>query len=169
MQLHNYLQTIHSAPLQTFYRSNLFLKVNGRLQFWEYLTHHVGKEPQKEVSCFLMRKLSNSFDFYYLEPGSNPSITDIVDGMNIFFQEWHNHNKNCITVEGFQKAQTNEIYLPNEGSGHASFSMDLGHFLGSNNGNEVGMMFGEKRPHKRECADDIVRMQSLMIHTDLTE
>ena len=36
-------------------------------------------------------------------------------------------------------------------------------------GNELGMTFRGRRPHKPELAYDIVHMNSLMIYTDLIE
>ena len=48
---------------------------------------------------FFDKKLPKSSDFYYLEPRTYPSITDIVQAMNTLNQERHNHNENCITVK----------------------------------------------------------------------
>ena len=118
--------------------------------------------------CF-DKKLSKSSDFYYLEPGLYPSITDIVEAMNILVQEKHSHSENCIRVKLFRGTQKVEIYLANEGSGFAFFSTDLGHILGSNVGIEFGVILRGKGPHKQEFAYDIVRIHSLMIYTDLIE
>ena len=118
---------------------------------------------------FFDTKLSQSSEFYYLEPGLYPSITDIVEAMNILIQERHNHSENCIKVELSGKTQKVEIYLANEGSGLAFFNTDLGHSFGSNVGNEFGVMLRGKGPHKPEFAYDIVRIHSLMIYTDLIE
>ena len=62
-----------------------------------------------------------------------------------------------------------EIHHANEGSGLASFSTDLGPILGSNVGNDFGVMLIGKGPHKPEFAKDIVRIHSLMLYTDLIE
>ena len=118
---------------------------------------------------FFDQKFSTSSEFYYLEPGLYPSITDIVEAMNTLIQERHNHSENCVTVEVSRRTQKVEIYLANEGSGLAFFSTDLGHIFGSNVGNEFGVMLRRKRPHKPEFAYDIVRIHSLMIYTDLIE
>ena len=48
---------------------------------------------------FFDRKFSKSSEFYYMEPGVFPSITDIVEAMNILNQERRNHSKNCIKVK----------------------------------------------------------------------
>ena len=47
--------------------------------------------------------------------------------------------------------------------------MDLGHILGSNVGNEFGVMLRGKGPHKPDFAYDVGRIHSLMIYTDLIE
>ena len=115
------------------------------------------------------KKLSNSSKFFYPEPGLYPSITDIVEAMNILIQERHNHSENCIKVKVSRRTQKVEIYLASEGSGLEFFSTDLGHIFGSNVGKEFGVMLRGKGPHKPEFAYDTVRIHSLMIYTDLIE
>ena len=124
---------------------------------------------RRENLCFFDKKLSKSFEFYYLESGLYPFITDTVEAMNILIQERHNHSENCIKVKVSRRTQNFEIYLANEGSGLAFLSTDLGHIFGSNVGNEFGVMLRGKGPHKPEFAYDIVRIHSLMIYTDLIE
>ena len=118
---------------------------------------------------FSDKKLSKSSEFYYLEPGLYPSITDIVEAMNTLIQETHNHSENCVTVKVSRRTQKVEIYLANEGSGPAFFSTDLEHIFGSNVGIEFGVMLRGKGTHKPKFAYDIVRIHSLMIYTDLIE
>ena len=118
---------------------------------------------------FFEKKLSKSSDFYYLESGLYPSITDIVEAMNILIQERHNHSENCIKLKLSRRTQKIEIYLANETSGLVLFSSDLEHIFGSDVGNEFGVMLRGKGPHKQEFAYDIVRIHSLMINTDLIE
>ena len=89
--------------------------------------------------------------------------------MNILIQERHNHSENCIKVKVSRRTQKVDIYLANEESGLAFFSTDPGHIFGSNVGNEIGVMFRGKGPHKPEIAYDFVRIHSLMIYTDLIE
>ena len=86
---------------------------------------------------FFDKKLSKSSDFYYLEPGLHPSITDNVEAMNNLIQERHNLSENCIKVKVSRRTQKVEIYLAKEGSGFAFFSTDLSHIFGSNVGAEV--------------------------------
>ena len=78
---------------------------------------------------FFDKKLSKSSEFFYLEPGLYPSITDIVESMNILFQERHNHSENCIKGKVSRRTQKVDIHLANEGSGLAFFSTDLGHIF----------------------------------------
>ena len=89
---------------------------------------------------FFDKKLSKSSEFYYLEPGLYPSITDIVEAMNILIQERYNHSENCIKVKVTRRTQKVEIYLANEGSDLSFLSTDLGHIFGSNFVNEFGEM-----------------------------
>ena len=98
------------------------------------------------------KKLSKSSEFFQLEPGLYPSITDIIEAMNIFIQERHNHSESCIKIKVSRRTQKVEIYLANEGSGLAFFSTDLGHIFGSNVGTEFGVMLRGKGPHKPEFA-----------------
>ena len=118
---------------------------------------------------FFDKKRTKSSEFYYLEPGLYPSITDFVEAINTLVQERHNHSENCITVKRSRKKQKVEIYLANEGSGLAIFSTDIGHISGSNVGNECGVMLRGKGPHKPELAFDNVLIHSLMIYTNLIE
>ena len=118
---------------------------------------------------FFDKKFSKSSEFYYLELGLYPSITDIVEAMNTLIKERHNHSENCITVKKSRRAQKVEIYLAIERSGLAFFSTDLGHIFRSNVGNEFGVMLRGKGPHKPKFAYDIVRIHSLMIYIELIE
>ena len=66
---------------------------------------------------FFWQKIFNVITIFYLERGLYPSITDIVEAMNILIQERHNHSENCIKVKVSRKTQKIEIYLATEGSG----------------------------------------------------
>ena len=118
---------------------------------------------------FFDNKLSKSSEFYYLKPGLYPSITDIVEAMNILIQGRHNHSDNSITVKVSRRTRKVELYFANEGSVLAFFSTDLGHIFGSNAGNEFGVMLRGKGPQKPELAYDSVRIHPLMVYTDLIE
>ena len=99
---------------------------------------------------FFDKKFSKSSDFYYLEPGRYPSITDYVEAMNVLIQERHSHSENYIKVKVSRKRQKVEVCLAIEASGLAFISTDLGHIFGSNVRNEIGVMLRGKGPHKPE-------------------
>ena len=101
-----------------------------------------------ENLCFLTRKFSKSSEFYCLEPGLHPSITDSVEAMDTLIQERHNDSGSCITNKLSRRTQKVEVYLANEGPGLAFFSTDLRHIFGGNVGNEFGVMLRGKGPQK---------------------
>ena len=89
------------------------------------------KEPKSDrgkIYVFCPKNFIAS-EYYYLEPGLYPSITDIVEATDTLFQETRNHSETCTTVKVSRRTQKVKIYLENEKSGHAFFSMDLGHTL----------------------------------------
>ena len=43
---------------------------------------------------FFDKKTFKVIEFYYMEPGIYPSITDNVEPMNILIRERHNHSEN---------------------------------------------------------------------------
>ena len=54
---------------------------------------------------FFDKKTSKSSEIYYLELGLYPSITDIVEIMDIPIQERHNHSENWVTVKVSRRTQ----------------------------------------------------------------
>ena len=52
-----------------------------------------------------------SSEFYYLEPGLYPCITDIAEAMNILIKEKQNHSEKRITVEVRRRTQKVQISL----------------------------------------------------------
>ena len=112
-------------PDNTLSSYKLFTRAteSGRCQ-WEVAVSEISypsmyQKITERKFMFFDKKLSKSSEFYYLEPGFYPSITDIVESMNILIQGRHNHSENCITVEVSRRTQKVEIYLANEGSGLA--------------------------------------------------
>ena len=85
--------------------------------FTDFLPEQLSLDGQREVAIsdisypslyqnvtggkfmFFDKKVSKSPEFYYLELGLYPSITEIVESVNILIQERHNHSENCIKVE----------------------------------------------------------------------
>ena len=107
------------------------------MQFWKHLSRQCIKMLQRKGSCFLIKKLPKSSQFCYLETGPHPSVTDFVEAMSTLIQERLNPNESCITAEVSRRTQKFEIYLANEGSGLAVFGKYMGHFFGSNVGNDL--------------------------------
>ena len=118
---------------------------------------------------FFDEKLSKSTSTYNLDTGLYTSITDVVEAMNTLIQEKNNHNENFITVKVSRRSQKVVIILPNDTSGLAFCSTDLGHIFGNNVGNDFGVLMIGKGPHEPQFAYDIVRFHSLMIYSDLVE
>ena len=48
---------------------------------------------------FFDKKVSKFSEFYYLNPGFHPSITDSVEAMNTLSQGGQNHSKSGITFK----------------------------------------------------------------------
>ena len=116
---------------------------------------------------FFHEKLSKFTSTYNLEPGLYPSITDIVETMNMLIQEKNNHNKTCIPVKVSRRTQKVLIMLANYTSGLAFCSTDLGHVFGNIVENEFGVMVIGKGPHEPKFAYDIVRIHSVILYSDL--
>ena len=118
---------------------------------------------------FFEEKLSKSTSTYSIEPGLYTSIKDIVAAMNTLIQERNNHNETYITLKVSRRTQRVVIVLANDTSGLAFCSTDFGHIFGNNMGNQFGVLMKGKGPHEPQFAYDIVRIQSLMIYSDLVE
>ena len=114
-------------------------------------------------------KFSKTTEAYYLQPGLYSSITDIVEAMNTLIQERNNHRDTCITIKVSRVTQKVKVYLAKEESSLAIFSTDLGHIFGRDVRNDSGILMSRKGPHEPTFADDIVRIHSLMIYTDIVE
>ena len=64
---------------------------------------------------FFDKEVLKSAQFYFLEPGVYPSITDNVEAMNTLIQERHNHHsENCIPVKMSRRTQKVENNLAKE-------------------------------------------------------
>ena len=115
------------------------------------------------------RKLSNSSELHYLEPGLYLSLTDIDETMNKFNRERHNHSESCITVGVSRRKRKFGNCHANEESGLAFSNTASGHIFGTNLGNGIAQILGGKWTHKPEVAHNFVRIRSFMIYTDLIE
>ena len=86
---------------------------------WEFAISEISypqctKMSWMENLFFFDKKLSKSSEFYYLEPGLYPSITNIVEAMNNLIQERQNLNEKCTTVKVSRRTKKAEIYLANK-------------------------------------------------------
>ena len=120
-------------------------------------------------SMFYDEKLSKTTEGYYLEPGLYSSITDIVESMNTLIQESNSHRDTGITIKVRRVTQKIKAYLANEESSLDNFSSDLGHIIGGDVRNDLGILMHLKGPHGPTFAYDIVRIHSLMIYTYIAE
>ena len=119
---------------------------------------------------FYDEKLSKTTDAYYLEPGLYSSITDIVEAIiKTLIQERNNHRDTCITIKVRRVTQKVKVYLVKEESSLAIFSTDLGHIFGGDVRNDLGILMSGRGPHQPTFTYYIVRIHSLMIHTDIVE
>ena len=89
--------------------------------------------------------------------------------MNTLIQERNNHRDTWITIKVSRVTQKVKVYLANEESSLAIFSIDLGHLLGGDVRNDLGMLMRRKGLHEPTFAYDIVRIHLLMICTDIGE
>ena len=58
---------------------------------------------------FSDKKLSKLLEFYYLQSGLYPSITDNFEAMTTLIQQRHKHTENCITAEVSRRTQEYEV------------------------------------------------------------
>ena len=97
------------------------LNLDGQWEVWisEISYPSMCQNVTEQKIMFVDKKLPKSLEFYYLEPGLYPSITDVVEAMKILIQERHNHSENCIKIKVSRRTQKVEIYLANEAPGLA--------------------------------------------------
>ena len=58
---------------------------------------------------FFDKKSSGSSEFYFLEPGFHPSITESFEVMETSIQERLKHRESCITAKVLRRTQKVEI------------------------------------------------------------
>ena len=73
--------------------------------------------------------LSKTKDYYYLQPGIYPSITDIEEEMNSLIQSRKNHNTTCIGVKVDRRTQKVAFWLVVDELSLVISSIDLGHIF----------------------------------------
>ena len=97
----------------------LNLEVQWEFAISEVSNHQIIKLLQSTSSRFLFKKTSKSPDFYFLEPGRNPSITNIVESMKNLIQQRHDHNDSCIPLKVPRRMQKIDNFRANHRSGPA--------------------------------------------------
>ena len=105
MHQHNYFQTIQWPLLQIFLPKQVNLKGQSEFAVSEISYPSMYQNVTEGKFMFFDKNFSTSLEFYYLEPGIHPSITDIVEAMDILIQERHNHNEICITNKVSRRTQ----------------------------------------------------------------
>ena len=123
----------------------------------------------EEKFLFHDNELSKTKDYYYLEPGLYHSINDIIEAMNSIIQKRNNHNMTCIGVKVDRRSQKKTFSLVKEESSSVLSTIDLSHIFGGDVRSDRGILMLGKGPHKPLFANDIVRIHSLMIYTDIVE
>ena len=89
--------------------------------------------------------------------------------MKTLVQKRNNHGDICITIKVSRITQKIKGYLANQKSNPAIFSTDLGYIFGGDVRIDLGILMCGKTPHEPTFAYDIVRIDSLMIYTDIVE
>ena len=167
--------------------SSQFFPNNTLSSFTNFLLEQVNLDGQWEVAIseisypsmyqnviggkfmFYNEKLFKTTEAYYLEPVSYSSTTDIVEAMNTLIQERNNHRETCITIKVSRVTEKVKVYLANEESSLGIFSTDLGHIFGGDVRNDLGVIMSGKGPHEPTFGNDIDRIRSLIIYTDIVQ
>ena len=87
------------SPFTNFLPEQLNLEGQWEVAISETSYPSMYQNVTEEKFMFFDKKPSKSSEFYYVEPGLYPSITDIVEAMNTLIQERHNDSETCITVK----------------------------------------------------------------------
>ena len=109
-------------------------------------------------------------DYYTLDPGLCPSISDIVNEMNQKGQEREKYEKTPIRLHVNKITQRISLSLPNEKSLLVIFSADLCHVFGCEEAvYGMGVFMSGAGPHFPKFPYDIVRIHTLMLYSDIVE
>ena len=118
-------------------------------------------------SMFYVDNFSKIKVAYYLQTGLYSSMSDIVEVMNTLIQKGNNHRGTSIKIKVSRVTQKIKVYLANEESNLVIFSTGLGHIIGGDVRNDLGILMRGKSPHEPKFAYVIVRILSLKIYTDI--
>ena len=102
-------------------------------------------------------------DYYTLDPGLYPSISDIVNERNRTFQKREMYEKTSIKLHVNKITQRISLSLPNQNSLLVIFSADLFHdFECEESAHGMGVFMSCAGPHFPKFPSDIVRKHTLM-------
>ena len=109
-------------------------------------------------------------DYYTLDPGLYPSISDIVNEMDKKIQEREKFEKTPIKLYVNKITQRISLSLPNQNSLLVIFSADLCHVFGCEEAVYcMGVSMSGAGSHFPKFPYDIVRIHTLMIYSDVVE
>ena len=109
-------------------------------------------------------------DYYTLDPGLYPSISDIVNEMNRKIQEREKYEKTPNKLHVNKITQRFPLSLPNQNSLLVIFCADLCHVFGCEEFvHGQGVFMSGVGPHFPKFPYDIVQIHTLMIYRDTVE
>ena len=109
-------------------------------------------------------------DYYTLDPGLYPSISDIVNEMNTKIQERDSYEKITIGLHVDKTTQRISLSLSNRNSLLVTFSAYIGHVFGWEEAvYGMGVFMSGADPHFPKFPYDIVRVHTLMIYSNFVE
>ena len=112
---------------------------------------------------------TKSSDYYTLDPGLYPSISDILNEVNKKIQEHEKYEQTPIRLH-VKITQRISLSLPNENSLLVKFSADLCHVFGCEEAvYGMGVFMSGAGPHFPKFPYDIVRIHTLTIYSDIVE
>ena len=109
-------------------------------------------------------------DYFAIDAGLYPTISDIVNEMNKKIQERENYEKTPIKLKVNRITQRISLSLPKENSLLGIFSTDLCHVVGCEEAvYGMGVFMSGAGPHFPIFPYYIVRIHTLMIYSDIVE
>ena len=158
----------HAQFIYTFFDgASEFGWTMGGGNFWDFLPIKVPKRNRGEIYVLRWETLQNNRGL--LSWTWTVFLHNIVEAMITVVQERNNHSDTCITIKVSRVTQKVKVYLANEKSNLAIFSTELEHIFGGLVRNDLGILMCGKRPNEPTFAQEIVRIKSPMVYTDIVE
>ena len=109
-------------------------------------------------------------DYYTIDAGLYPTLSDIVNEMNKEIQEREKYEKTAIKLKVNRITQRISLSLPNENSLPVIFSTNLCHVIGCEEAVfGMGVFESGAGPHFPKFPYDIVRIHTLVVYSDVVE